>query len=132
MAEQQHLPAEQAETVPAERAEDRPVFTPYVDIYEDEEGLTLIADLPGVAPDAVDVHVEKEMLWIRGHVPEQTLDEGRVVYSEYANGDYERAFTISQAVDSSKIEASMKDGVLTVRLPKAEEAKERKIPVRSG
>jgi len=132
MAEQHQLPAERSGTVPTERAEDRPVFTPYVDIYEDEEGLTLVADLPGVPPDGVDVHVEKETLMIKGRVPEQKLEQGQIVYSEYQSGDYERAFTISHAVDASKIEAAMKDGVLTVRLPKAEQAKERKIPVRSG
>ena len=132
MADQKNPPAEREKTVPAERAEERPVFTPYVDIYEDEEGLTLIADLPGVPHEGVDVNVEKETLTIKGRVPEQKLEGGKVVYSEYQSGDYERAFTISHAVDASKIEAAMKDGVLTLRLPKSEQAKERKIPVRSG
>ena len=132
MAEDQDHAVETRKTGPAERTEDRPVFTPYVDIYEDEDGLTLIADMPGVPPDGLDVRVEKETLTIRGAVPEFTLADGQAVYAEYGTGDYERSFTISHAVDTAKIGATMKDGVLTLSLPKAEEAKERKIPVKAG
>ena len=132
MANAPNVPTEVDKTTPAERAEERPVFTPYVDIYEDEEGLTLIADMPGVPPDGVDVRVEKETLTLRGSVPALTLEGGHAVYTEYRTGDYQRSFTVSHAVDSGKIEATMKDGVLTLRLPKAEQARERKIPVKAG
>ena len=132
MADSEHTPAKSQETAPAERAGERPVFTPYVDIYEDDDGLTLIADMPGVPPDGVDVRAEKETLTLYGHVPDMALEGGNPVYTEYRNGDYERAFTISHAVDCDKIEATMANGLLTVRLPKAERAKERKVPVKPG
>ena len=132
MADDQDIPVQAGAKAPAERTEDRPVFTPYVDIYEDNDGLTLVADMPGVPPEGVDVRVEKETLTIHGSVPDLTLEGGQALYGEYRTGDYERSFTISHAVDTQKIDAAMKDGVLTLRLPKAQHAKERKIPVKVG
>ena len=130
-ATQDNLPSE-AERTAVERTSGRPVFTPYVDIYEDSDGLTLVADMPGVPPDGVDVRVEKATLLLRGHAPALKLEGGRAVFAEYQTGDYERSFTISSAVDTAKIDAQMANGVLTLRLPKAQSAKERKIQVKSG
>ena len=128
---QDNLP-QSADAKAAERTRDRAVFVPYVDIYEQEDGMTLVADMAGVPSDGVDVRVEKDTLTIHGRVPDLELEGGRAVYTEYRTGDYERAFTISHAVDTEKIEASMANGVLTVLLPKAQRAKERKIEVKAG
>ena len=131
MANPEDKPAKTGESH-VERAEERTVFAPYVDIYEDESGLTLVADMPGVPADGVDARVEKDTLTIRGRVPQLQLEESRQIYAEYKTGDYERSFTISQAVDTQKIEASMANGVLTLRLPKSQQAKERRIQIKAG
>ena len=132
MADSDQRVSKAPETSAAERTRDRDVFVPYADIYEDDTGLTLVADMPGVSPEGVDVRVEKDALLILGKVPEMQLANGNPVYTEYKTGDHERQFNVSQAVDTDKIEASMKDGVLTVRLPKIQRARERKIEVKPG
>lgn len=130
-ATKDNLPTANEQTE-VERVASRQAFTPYVDIYEDGDGLTLVADMPGVPPEGVDVRVEKETLLLRGHAPELKLESGRAVFAEYQTGDYERSFTISRAVDTTRIEAKIADGVLTLRLPKAQSAKEHKVQVKPG
>lgn len=120
------------ETSPVERTRDRDVFSPYVDIYEDQDGLTLVADMPGVASGRVDVRVDNDTLTVRGEVPDAELPGGQLIYREYKTGDYERSFTISEAVDTEGIVASMSNGVLTVRLPKLARVKQRRIEVKPG
>ena len=120
------------ETSPVERTRDRDVFSPYVDIYEDQDGLTLVADMPGVASGRVDVRVDNDTLTVRGEVPDAELPGGQLIYREYKTGDYERSFTISEAVDTEGIVASMSNGLLTVRLPKLARVKQRRIEVKPG
>ena len=115
----------------AEGTRNVPVFIPAVDIYETEQELTLMADMPGVPIESVDIDLEGEQLTIRGVVP-QSDGTGRVLLREYAVGDYYRQFTLSNDIDRGKIQASMKDGVLKLVLPKAEAAKPRKIEVKSS
>jgi HSP20 family protein len=105
-----------------------PIFVPTVDIYENEAGLTLLADMPGVAIENVDIDLEKDQLTIKGSVPADTM-EGTALLREYVVGDYYRQFILSKEIDQGKIEAAMKDGVLKVFLPKVEAAKPRKIKV---
>jgi len=104
-----------------------PVFTPVVDILENKEALILVADMPGVSKDGVEIHIEDNQLGIRGQIVAENL--GGPLIEEYPTGDYMRTFTLSNLIDQSKIEASMKNGVLRVVLPKAEAAKPRKITI---
>ena len=108
-----------------------PIFVPAVDIYESENDLTLLADMPGVPIDNVDIDLNDDQLTIRGTaVPEEL--SGTVLLREYSVGDYYRQFTVSSAIDRNKIAASMKDGVLRLVLPKAEAVKPRKIEVKTS
>ncbi|MDA8306126.1 MAG: Hsp20/alpha crystallin family protein [Deltaproteobacteria bacterium] len=113
-----------------ESTRDVPVFVPAVDIYESENALTLLADMPGVPIDKIDIDLEADQLTIRGTVPERE-EKGKIIFKEFTYGDYYRQFTLSSDIDRAKIQASMKDGVLRLVLPKAEAAKPRKITVQS-
>lgn len=115
----------------AERTRTSTVYMPGVDIYEQDEHTVLLADMPGVDESSIDITLEKNILTIRGFVEEPMQGYG-LAYSEYGVGDYERTFALSDEVDRNKIEASMKDGVLRLVLPKAEAARTRKIAVRTG
>ena len=108
-----------------------PVFVPPVDIYESENSLTLVADMPGVPLENVDIDLDSDQLTIRG-TGSPSEEKGKVVYKEYSYGDYYRQFTLSSDIDRERINASMKDGVLKLVLPKAEAAKPRKITVKSS
>ncbi len=114
-----------------ESTRDVPVFIPAVDIYESENSLTLVADMPGVPQESIDIDLDADQLTIRGTVPQQE-EKGKVLFKEYAYGDYYRQFTLSSDIDREKIQASMKDGVLKLVLPKAEAAKPRKISITSS
>jgi len=104
-------------------------FVPNVDIFEDENQLVLLADMPGVDKDGVDIHLEEGQLRIQGKVSGEV--PGEYVISEYSVGDYTRTFTLSNVIDQEKIQASMKNGVLRVVLPKSDISKPRKIAVKS-
>jgi HSP20 family protein len=103
-------------------------YSPSVDIYENEEGLTLLADLPGVTEENLDIDLEDRKLTINGTVPPPEK-RFHSVYSEYGIGGYTRSFRLGEAIDRTKINASLKDGVLTLTLPKADKLKPRKIQV---
>lgn len=123
------------EVTPAEQGEvtrSAVVYRPDTDIYETEDHVVLVADMPGVAPADVDVNLERRVLTIRGHVPRRAHDGYRRVHAEYGEGDYERVFTLSEEIDRDRIEASHKNGVLTLKMPKAESAKTRKITVKAA
>jgi len=107
-----------------------PVFVPAVDIYESESALTMLADMPGVPIENVDIDLNSDQLTIRGSIIPME-ETGKVIFREYTAGDYHRQFTLSSDIDREKIQAYMKDGVLKLVLPKAEAAKPRKITVRS-
>lgn len=115
-----------------ERTRTRRVYIPRVDIYETGDSVVLMADMPGVSQEQVDVTLEKNVLTIVGYVEATERDGYSLSYSEYSEGDYERTFSLSDEVDRNRIEATMKDGVLKLTLPKAEEVKTRKIAVRSA
>ncbi|RLB42278.1 MAG: Hsp20/alpha crystallin family protein [Deltaproteobacteria bacterium] len=115
----------------SETTQTRPVFVPAVDIYETDDSLVLLADMPGVSNEGVEIHLEDNELTIRGKVGEEPA-QWNPIYTEYRSGDYYRSFTLSSVIDQDKIEATMKNGVLKVVLPKAEAAKPRKIEVKAG
>jgi len=103
-------------------------ISPPVDIYETEEGLVVKADLPGVAKENMDIRVENNLLTIRANAAH--VAPGDPIYREYELVNFFRQFELSEKVDQSKISADLNQGVLTLNLPKAEEAKPRKIDVK--
>jgi HSP20 family protein len=109
------------------RSQERYV-TPPVDIYETGEGLVVKADLPGVAKESMDVRVENNLLTIRAKAAH--VAPGDPIYREYGLVNFFRQFELNERVDQSKIAAELKHGVLTLNLPKAEEAKPRRIDVK--
>jgi len=115
----------------AEGTRNVPVYIPAVDIYESENEIVLLADMPGVAPGEVDVDLRDNQLTLLGKVSLEERQE-RVLLQEYGVGDFYRQFTLSSRIDQGKIEASMKDGVLTLTLPKAEVAKPKKVVVKAS
>jgi HSP20 family protein len=137
MAEEQALQVQDTEKLEvdlagAERTRDRLAFVPRADIYETGEGITVVADMPGVDESSVDITLENNVLTIRGFV-EPVEPEGRsLAYSEYRVGDYERAFSLSDQIDQDGIDALVKDGVLRMYLPKITEARRRAIAIRAG
>jgi HSP20 family protein len=102
-------------------------IAPPVDIYEMPEGLVVMADIPGVTKDSLDVRVDNNILTIRGQASH--VLSGEPIYREYELAHYFRQFELSDQVDQNKITADLKQGVLTLTLPKAEAAKPRKIAV---
>jgi len=106
-------------------------FVPAVDIFEDDEKVTVVAEMPGVKNTGVDVALEDDVLTIRGErMPEKI--EGRVLLQEYESGSYLRRFTVAETIDQDKIHATMHDGLLRVELPKSAPAKPRKIKVEAA
>lgn len=102
-------------------------FRPAMDVHETEKGLDLTLDMPGVSPDNVNLTVENDTVTVVGKVaPEQ---EGSVVYRETHIGDYRRVFRLGEDLDAEQISAEMKDGVLTVHVPKAAKAQPRRIDI---
>ncbi|HEY3910689.1 MAG TPA: Hsp20/alpha crystallin family protein [Stellaceae bacterium] len=114
-----------------ERGAERPVFVPPADIYETGDSIVVLCEMPGVASDAVDITLERRVLTIRGRGADQQYSGYQRVYTEYAAGDYERVFTLSENIDRDRIEASEADGVLHLVLPKAAPAKARRIELKS-
>ncbi len=115
-----------------ERTRTRRVYMPRVDIFETGDAVVLLADMPGVREADVDITLEKNVLTIVGYVESGEAEGYSLAYSEYGEGDYERTFALSDEVDRNRIEAVMKNGVLRLTLPKAEEVKTRKIAVKSA
>jgi HSP20 family protein len=114
-----------------ERTKSRKVYTPHVDIIERKEDIVLIADMPGVDEKSVDITLEKNMLTIYGATAPEVPEGHRPAVSEYGIGDYQRVFTLSDEVERNRIQASFKNGVLKLILPKAEAEKAKKIAVRA-
>lgn len=120
------VPQKREEAVPQTREEARTLVPP-VDIFDVEDGLAVVVDLPGVQKDDVDVRVENDVLTIAGKGRHSTA--GNLLYREFDLVNYFRQFQLSEHVDQEKIKAEMKYGVLTILLPKAEKAKPKKISV---
>lgn len=112
-------------------AENLAALLPPVDIYEDESGITL-TDLPGVSKERLGVKVNGDNLLIDGDVSVPAPQDMELLYAEIVASSYRRSFTLSRELDASKIEANLKDGVLKLRIPKAEEARPRKIEIKVG
>ncbi len=113
-----------------QRRPEEPAMVPRVDVLEDETGITLLADLPGVARDALEIHVEGDSLTIEGTVSAPTPEAMQATYAEVRVPRYRRAFTLSRELDGGRIEAQLKDGVLRLRIPKQEHAQPRRVSVK--
>ena len=116
---------------PAEQTKPGMVFTPNVDIFETDRELTLLADLPGVTAENLTIDLRENTLSLTGEVePFEKANEEDILI-EYEIGKYYRQFSLSSLIDQSQIDAKLTDGVLRLTLPKVEEAKPRKIEVRT-
>lgn len=109
-----------------------PFVVPPVDVFENESGITLLADLPGVTRDRLGVRVDGDSLFIEATAVSSGPDNMELVYGEAQVPSYRRQFTLSRELDASRIEAALKDGVLRLTIPRLEEAKPRRIEVRVG
>lgn len=116
----------------AERTRPVKAYVPRADIYETDDSLVIVADMPGVDENNVDITLEKNVLNLKGTVDFETPENYSLAYAEYEVGDYERSFTLSDEIDRDKIEATISDGVLRVFLAKAGPAKTKKISVKSA
>lgn len=105
-------------------------FVPTADIYETPETVVLVLDMPGVCFDCAHLNIMDDELVVTGHVTHGEDQDDYVLYREYDVGHYHRHFGLPPTIDRSKIDAVMADGVLTVTMPKAEEAKPRRIPIK--
>ena len=131
MAEKTVATAEvQQPTTPESTRHQERYVAPPVDIYETPDGLVVLADLPGVAQEALDVRVDNNVLTLRGQARHAV--PGEVTYREYELVNFFRQFELNEQVDQQRITADLKCGVLTLHLPKAEAAKPRQIEVRVG
>ena len=124
---QEEAPAEELERTRSHRS-----FVPRADIYETNKEIFVLADVPGANENTIDITLEKNVLTINAYI-EPTIPSGfDVAYAEYEEGDYQRSFRLSDEIDRDKIEATVTEGVLRLRLPKSQEAKTKKISVKTG
>src|ERR1700758_2977532 len=131
MSDSQELQVQQKREVDKKTEGTTPgrVFVPVTDIYETPDALTVVLEMPGVDRDSIQASVENDVVTIEGRIDFSKYEGMQPVYTEYNVGHYARGFEVSNKIDQSKISALMKDGVVTIVLPKAEQAKPRKIQV---
>jgi HSP20 family molecular chaperone IbpA len=131
-ANERQAPAREEHRQPQQGREQQPAMVPRVDVVEDETGITLWADLPGVPREALQIHVEGDSLTIEGQVTAATPEAMEATYAEVRLPRYRRTFTLSRELDGGRIEAQLKDGVLRLRIPKQEHAQPRRVQVKVG
>ncbi len=103
-----------------------------VDIYEDGEGINLVADMPGVSKDRLNVRVDGDTLLLEGDVQFDLSEQADALYADVRSTTYRRSFILSRELETDKIQANLKDGVLTVRIPKRASLRPRKIEVQGS
>ena len=118
-------------TSPAEHDQQRAAL-PAVDVFEDAAGITLLADMPGVPKEQLELKIEGETLLIEGSMQPRTPDGMEAIYAELRAPRYRRSFALSRELDTTRIDANLKDGVLTLRIPKQAHAQPRRIAVSAG
>jgi HSP20 family molecular chaperone IbpA len=116
----------------AERTKSRKIYVPAVDILDTNQALLLIAEMPGVDENGVDITIEKNILTIRGVVTDHTPGGYKVRLEEYGIGDYERSFTLPNEIDRDHVQAIIKQGVLKLTFPKIKANATRKVAVAAG
>jgi len=131
MTETRDVSRQEAGTVQDVKPQEQAIL-PAVDIFENETGITVQADMPGVSRDRLDVHIDSDTLTIEGRA-EIPMPEGMdALYADIRSTRYQRSFSLSRELDTERIEAGLKDGVLTLRIPKREEHRPRRIEVQTG
>ena len=121
---------EKRELSPAqERTEAAKFYSPYTDIYETKDDVIVTMEVPGVAKADIDIRLEKSQLTITSNIDSKRYEPLEPIYAEYNVGNFVRSFTLSTKIDSNSIAASVADGVLTVRLPKAAEPIAKRIAI---
>jgi len=129
------MTANELEAKPKQKVERRETtrpgtyFQPPVDIFETPEELVVVADLPGVPSDGLDVDLEGDELSIEGRVAREEYENLKPLHVEYGVGGYYRKFALGEMIDRTAIKAQLKNGVLVLKLPKAEAARPRRIAV---
>ena len=121
--EKKEVTTKSEKTIPAR------FFTPPADIFETDETLTVVMEMPGVEKKDLDVQLENDLLRVEGRIDFAKYEGLEPLYSEYNVGHFSRSFNLSNQIDSKRISASLENGVLTLTLPKAEEARPRRIPI---
>ena len=121
--EKKELVTKEEKTVPGRH------YIPYADIYETDEALTVVMEMPGVEKKDINIGLENDVLRVDGQIDLAKYDSMEPVYTEYNVGHYTRSFTLSNKIDQQQISAQLDDGVLTLTLPKTKEAQPRKIPI---
>jgi HSP20 family protein len=116
----------------AEQTRAGATFVPAVDIFETADAITVVADMPGVNAERLEVDLREGVLTLRGDVIDEPDESAVSVVHEYETGAYLRQFTLSDAIDQDRIEAKLTDGVLRLTLPKVAQAKPRRIEIRTG
>ena len=134
MEKEKNLDSKEQQVIPegTERTRDCRCFIPRTDIYEADDKIYIVLDVPGIHENAIEITLEKNVLTVKGMSQVEEYDNYSQAYSEYEPGDFERSFKISDMIDREKIEAVSKDGVLRLTLPRAEQAKLKKITVKAG
>lgn len=105
-------------------------FLPAVDAMETEQELVLLADMPGVSPDRLDITVEEGVLTLAGRVEPESAEHEETIQQEFLRGDYYRQFRIPREFQADRIDASVKNGVVTVRIPREERSAPKRIEIR--
>ena len=124
--------ATRPERSPAAKADGQVSLRPVVDIFENDHAITLLADLPGVGEQDLSLEVDDKTLSIEGELKLPVPERMQSLHADVRATRYRRAFTLSSELDSSGIEASLRDGLLTVTIPKREEVRPRKIEIAAG
>ena len=131
MAQSQALQSQEKKELVSKNEQTVPVryFVPTTDIFETEDALTVVMEVPGVNNEAVNISVENQVLKIEAKIDPSKYDGMEPLYTEYNVGHFARSFTLSNKIDQQQISATLEDGVLTLTLKKAKEAVPRKISI---
>jgi HSP20 family protein len=132
MADKQEVAKRESTDVQAREREPDVVLRPPVDIFEDAEGITLQLDMPGVSKDRLNIQADRNALIVEGDARVDMAEGMEALWADVRATRYRRSFTLSGELETAKTDASLKDGVLTVRIPKRAEVRPRKIEVRAS
>jgi HSP20 family protein len=132
MAEQQELAVREKKELATKEERTVPgrFYVPHTDVYETEDALTVVMEMPGVAREAVEIELKDDVLRVQARIDPSKYEGMEPVYTEYSVGHWTRSFALSDRMDRERIGAQLEDGVLTLTLPKAAEARPRRIEVR--
>ncbi|MDA7088420.1 Hsp20/alpha crystallin family protein [Pseudomonas sp. SA3-5] len=114
----------------SESADELQTLLPAVDVFEDKDGILLLVDMPGVPKDKLELRIDNDTLLIEGNIAPDTPENMQAVYAEVRLSRYRRAFSLSSDLDTARIDAQLRDGVLNLRIPKHAYAQPRKIEVK--